>query len=242
MYTIEGNSLNSFYSIIFLSTIIYLISCDNSFDQNGETEKDVADTIDIPTGKKMKPVTDIDGQVYQTVGIGKQVWMAEDLKKTKIDCDSNKHVQFTNGLERGPHVKFYDGQPRYAYYNNNRELGYGVIYNFSVLQNCKLCPPEFRIPTKTDWEELVNELGGSTYAVQELRKGGSSGFNAVLGGRIDSYGSGFAGNIGFWWSSDLVPEQYGIPSAYTFEIYYKGTLKIKGQDLRAGNYVRCIKE
>lgn len=192
--------------------------------------------------KKGEPCLDTDGKIYPTIIIGKQTWMAKNLEKIEFECDSNIVVQFTNGLERGPGVTFYDGKPRYAYYNNRQDNGFGVIYNFAVLQHCNICPPGYRIPTKLDWESLIETLGSTPDAGKSLFKNGKSGFNAEKGGRIDSYGSVLAGNLGFWWSSD--PKQSSPKSyeAYVFEVNSLGIIKIKAQDIRSGNYIRCIKE
>ncbi|MCF8244254.1 MAG: fibrobacter succinogenes major paralogous domain-containing protein [Saprospiraceae bacterium] len=190
----------------------------------------------------MEAVTDVDGQVYKIIEIGDQVWMAENLRKTTFECDSNVQVKFTNGIERGPGVAFYDGKPRYAYYQNNPNLGFGVIYSFGALQHCKLCPPGFRIPTKADWELLVSELGGKSVAGMALLPGGKSGFKAEMGGRIDAYGSGMAGSYGFWWSSEQGSIPLGNSEVYNFGVTSKGIVIISSQDSRVGIYVRCIKE
>ncbi|MEM7105225.1 MAG: FISUMP domain-containing protein [Bacteroidota bacterium] len=188
------------------------------------------------------PIEDTDGQIYKTITIGAQTWMAEDLEKTEIECDSNKQAKFENGLERGPGVKLYVTDPRYAWYKNNKALGYGVIYNFGVVEHCQLCPPGFRIPSKSDWEILIEEVGGRSVAAMALIENGSSGFNAKLGGRIDSYGSVLAGNLGFWWCSDIIIHPAGGREAYIFEIGLKGSVKLVPQPIPTGNYVRCIKE
>ena len=182
-------------------------------------------------------IQDTDGIVYPTIKIGSQTWMAQDLRKTNIECDNNHQAKFINGLERGPGVKLYVNSPRYAWYKNNKELGFGVIYNFAVLQHCNLCPPGFRIPTKADWDTLIEKVGGRSVAAKELSYKGSSGFLAQLGGRIDSYGSVLAGQLGFWWCSDMIDEH----TVNTFEIGNQGFVQVVPQPVRTGLYVRCVK-
>ncbi|MBK7937369.1 MAG: hypothetical protein IPJ82_09895 [Lewinellaceae bacterium] len=46
---------------------------------------------------------------------------------------------------------------------NKIDLGYGVIYGYSTITKCKICPDGFRIPTKTEWEELIKYLGGKSW-------------------------------------------------------------------------------
>lgn len=184
--------------------------------------------------------TDKAGNTYKTIKIGSQTWMAEDLRNNKIECDNDLKVIFSDGLERGPGVAFYDTlHPHYAFYNNKDLGNNGIIYNYKVIQNCAICPEGFRVPTKADWEELIEQLGGLGAAGKRLLTGGDSGFNATLNGRIDSYGSGLKNAIGFWWSNDLAVHS-PKKEAYSFEVNNLGILKIKGQDTRVGNHVRCI--
>ena len=161
----------------------------------------------------------------------------------EFECDKNHQAQFVNGHERGPGVKMCVNAPRYAWYNNNKDLGYGVLYNFSVLQHCQICPPEYRIPTNADWETLIDEVGGKSVAAKVLSQKGSPGFNARMGGRIDDYGSVMAGSFGIWWSSDMSSTtEGGNPEAYVFEIGRRKSIKLIPQNIVIGNYVRCVKE
>ncbi|GAB5551746.1 MAG: hypothetical protein Sapg2KO_13370 [Saprospiraceae bacterium] len=185
---------------------------------------------------------DSEGNVYPLVQIGDQVWMAKNLKLTVPKCKDDRTMQFTNGLERGPGVAFYDGGTRYAYYNNNPDLDYGVIYSYQAIQKCELCPSGFRLPIKTDFEKLISTLGGKTAAGKALLKSGDSGFNAEIGGRIDDYGSVLGGRIGFWWTTSIEDHPENQLNIYNFEVTSDGILKIIPQYYRVGNYVRCIKE
>ncbi len=220
-----------------LLLLIFLLGSCTFSDKKDGKENDVSPTI-----KPGEPVLDTDGKSYPTIIIGRQTWMAEDLKKTAIVCDSNIQAQFANGLERGPGVKLYVHSPSYAFYNNKPELGFGVIYNFGAVQKCQLCPPGYRIPTKADWEELIDTLGGMSEAGKHLSIGGKTGFNAEPGGRIDAYGSGMAGGYTFLWSSDTIyTDSYDNSGAYIFEIIHGELIRLPPQDVRTGNYVRCIK-
>ena len=209
-------------------------SCTADSTQKAEnTSKTKASQVDF--------CTDLAGNNYKTIKIGTQTWMAEDLGNSKIECENDLKVLFSDGLERGPGVAFYDSIfPHYAFYNNKNLGNNGIIFNYQTVQNCAICPEGFRIPTKADWEVLIQELGGRGVAGKRLLEDGDSGFAATLNGRIDSYGSGLQGAIGFWWSIDLAAHS-PQKMAYAFEISNLGIVKIKGQDIRVGNHVRCIK-
>ncbi|WP_421795269.1 FISUMP domain-containing protein [Haliscomenobacter sp.] len=209
-------------------------SCSTSTTQESGNTSEKKDTL-------VGFCTDKGGNQYKTIKIGTQTWMAEDLRNNKIECNNDLKVIFSDGLERGPGVAFYDTlHPHYAFYDNKDLGNKGIIYNYRTIQNCAICPEGFRIPTKADWEELIEQLGGLGVAGKRLLTGGDSGFNATLNGRIDSYGSGLQNAIGFWWSIDRVANT-PKKEAYSFEVNNLGIVKIKGQDTRVGNHVRCIK-
>jgi uncharacterized protein (TIGR02145 family) len=116
-------------------------------------------------GKKVfqpaEPCTDRDGNVYRTVKVGDQIWMAENLRVKSAAINGVPPPRFSDGAEKGSGVKFYDGQPRYAFYQNKEELGHGALYNFAALEHCDLCPAGYRLPDREDWARLLEAVGGS---------------------------------------------------------------------------------
>ncbi len=206
-----------------------------------QTEDLPADKPSTTANSFIETITDTEGNSYPLVKIGDQVWMAENLRLTTTNCTDSIQMRFTNGIERGPGVSFYDGKARYAYYNNNPDLGYGVIYSYGAIFQCDLCPSGFRLPTKADFEQLIASFSDPVQAGKSLLSTGESGFNAKPVGRIDDYGSVLAEQIGFWWTTDAEDHPTRV-SVYNFELSAKGVLKIKAQDPRVGNYVRCIKD
>ncbi|MTB53316.1 FISUMP domain-containing protein [Lewinella sp. W8] len=185
-------------------------------------------------------VRDASGRPYRTVTIGEQTWMAEDLHYAPAECADGQPLEFVDGLERGPGVKLYVTNPRYAYYNGDSTTGWGLIYNHAAVMQCELCPEGFRVPSKKDWDVLIETLGGSIIAGKRMLPGGDTGFEAVPAGRIDDYGSVLGNEFVFWWTSDYAPTKREV-EAYSAELRINGEYKMKGQDARMGAYLRCVK-
>lgn len=208
----------------------------------------------------MGTVTDIDGNVYQTVIIGKLEWMAENLKVTKLN-DGTPITEVTNNTEWGLTCT----SAARCWYNNDGSTysaTYGSLYNFYAVHTGKLAPTGWRVPTSADWYNIVNILGGQTLAGGKMKEVGTthwnspntsatneSGFTALPGGQRN-YGivGGFVylGNIGAWWSSDHSSENLitgGANYAYipytfsTISIFHNITLHV-----RQGFSIRCVRE
>lgn len=117
-------------------------------------------------------VMDIEGNVYQTVIIGSQQWMAENLRVTKY----NNEDDILTGL--GDTEWFYTTNGAYAIYphvgnstdndvegiNSDKEMiaAYGMLYNwYAVADEKGLCPEGWSVPSDDDWKQLVD------YAVEQ---------------------------------------------------------------------------
>jgi uncharacterized protein (TIGR02145 family) len=107
-------------------------------------------------GDESYTLTDIrDGQKYRAVSINHVIWMAENLN-FKIDGSW-----------------YYADDPVYA-------ERFGRLYTWQAAN--KACPPGWRLPTLSEAEDLFKYFGFSKPAFDALMIGGSSGFDAVLGG------------------------------------------------------------
>jgi len=88
------------------------------------------------TGQKAQTVKDIDGNVYHTVTIGTQVWMAENLKTTKYN-DGTSIPYVKNNKAWGALTT-----PAYCWYENDETANkdkYGALYNWHTVNTNKLC-------------------------------------------------------------------------------------------------------
>jgi uncharacterized protein (TIGR02145 family) len=132
-------------------------------------------------------LTDADGNVYQTVTIGAQVWMAENLRTTKYN-DGTPIPNVTlaadwNALTTGA----------YSDYNNDpaNATDYGRIYNWYAINTGKLAPAGWHVPTTAEWATLVTTLGGEGTAGGPAKETGNAHWNAPNTGATNT--SGFTG-------------------------------------------------
>jgi len=122
---------------------------------------------------------------------------------------------------------------------------YGRIYNWHAA--CKACPPGYKLPSKEEFEELIDYLGGEQTAKKRLLPGGDSGFNALLGGGTETEGSCLDMSIkGYFWTStetDVYSNEYAwYYYAFGFDYEnYGDTPMLVVYNKRGGANVRCIK-
>ena len=164
-------------------------------------------------------VTDIDGNVYNTVTIGTQVWLVENLKVTHYNngdpipnvTDDTEWFNLTTGA--------------YCDYNNipDSSTTYGRIYNWYAVDDSRsLCPQSWHVPTNAEWTKLTTFLGGASIAGGKLKEAGTlhwnapntgatneSGFTALPGsGRGDNGQFIGIGQYSTWYSSTEVNGGY----------------------------------
>ena len=94
-------------------------------------------------------VTDQDGNVYKTVQIGEQCWMAENMRATH----DRKGKEIALGND-------FNAKVSYRYYPDNqcvRVAQYGYLYNWTAAM--KVCPDGWHLPTDAEWDQLTNYVG-----------------------------------------------------------------------------------
>jgi uncharacterized protein (TIGR02145 family) len=188
-----------------------------------------------------KTVQDIDSNVYKTVKIGNQTWMAENLKVTKY-----------NDGEVIPNVTDIAWAllttPGYCWYNNdisNKNI-YGALYNWYTVNTGKLCPSGWHVPSDAEWKELKDYLGyeaGSKLKETDTTHWNSpntgatneTGFLALPGG-IRSFSFHSIGLMGLWWSVTAKD----TAQAWSYAIH--NNLFRTENYVESGLSVRCIKD
>jgi len=110
---------------------------------------------------------DIECNVYETIKIGNQIWMAENLRVSHFnngdELNIAKNRRQCEYARKTPTVyKSIEDSTNY--------IQYGLLYNsFTVFDKRNIAPSGWHIPTIEDWEELVNFLGGKDIAGRKLK-------------------------------------------------------------------------
>ena len=190
------------------------------------------------------PLTDIDGNVYASVTIGTQEWMAENLRTSKYN-DGTSIPNVTDDDEWGDL-----STGAWCHYNNfsNYDTIFGKSYNWYAVETGKLCPTGWHVPTDEEWTVLEDYLtanghsGTEGKALKATSFGGTNdyGWLGLPGGSRFSNGSFFSiGNNGNWWSSS----QNDASSAWSRYLYnYDDNVGSYNGYKKYGFSVRCVKD
>ena len=109
-----------------------------------------------------------DGMVYKTTTIGGQVWMAENLNYFDIEGASSSIKN------------------DWCYWDKPENCeSAGRLYTWKVAQ--RICPEGWRLPTKSDWESLLQEVGADS--LNEILWKGSSKLKSVSGWENEGSGT-----------------------------------------------------
>ncbi|MDO9511255.1 MAG: fibrobacter succinogenes major paralogous domain-containing protein [Bacteroidales bacterium] len=205
------------------------------------------------------PVIDLEGNSYNTIKIGSQVWMVENLKTTVFNDGSAIPYEPV-----GDNWKKLD-TPGYCWLDNtisNKEP-YGALYNWKVVQTGRLAPAGWHVPTDADWNKLFIYLGGNDnwnwYAGAKMKEAGTahwagpndgatneSGWTGLPGMFRHSWGdfpsqsgTNLPASIGYWWSATSLD----ISEANFISLGSGGSaVWISHFNQRMGCSVRCVRD
>lgn len=211
-----------------------------------------------PEYQFITPVTDVEGNVYKTVKIGNQVWMAENLKTTKYNDDS----AIPNVTESVEWIAL--TADAYCWAQNNEATFkplYGALYNWYAVETGKLCPTGWHVPTDGEFSTMEMTLGmtsdqanmtdfrGTDQGKQLKNTTGwaegangtnISGFSALPAG-YRSYITGISEGIGlitYFWSGSSLSDDIAVYrrlDGNNDKVFRSGTYK------KAGKSIRCVK-
>lgn len=244
--------LNHFLPAGIIACGLLLQACDVSTDKAGER----SDSLNTAASKNT--VTDIEGNIYQTVRIGEQVWMKENLKVTRYrngDAIPNMTdpVEWSNESE-GAYCDFFN--------DTATANVYGKLYNwYAVADERKVCPIGWRVPTSSDFAELDLHLGNPSVSGAKLKEEGfshwhkpnmgatnESGFTALPGGHRDSDGSfDRLGTYAYFWNKNEYEGEGGCAEdsmcAHECSVNSENSFFLQDWGFKnRGMSVRCIKE
>ncbi len=237
---------NYLFLLLQMMLLFALISCEEDDEIFGDDY--------VYTGEQL---TDADGNVYNTIEIGLQTWMAENLMVTSYN-DGSAIPNLSAGSSW-----IADTTGGYCNYNNDggKVNDYGRLYNWYAVNSTKICPDGWHVPTLDDWNVLADFIiADSIYSEDSLgvalkstfawKKGGNGDdyyhFRALPAGYRSGYSSDFKdmGGLGFWWTAD---EYYDSNDSTYYATYVVAQSELKS--VRAVAYkksmglsVRCIKD
>ena len=195
-------------------------------------------------------VIDFEGNIYDVIRIGTQLWTKENLKATKYNngdpipsvSDSLTWNHLTTGA-----VCDYDTPAN--------SVIYGKLYNlYAVNDSRNICPTGWHVPKPTEWSTLLTYLGWDSSTGGKLKETGlahwaypntgatnESGFTALPGGMRFPQGSVDIRQEGYWWaaSSDII--EIAMPGLF----YNRSDFNFAGGphgDSINGLSVRCLKD
>jgi len=214
-----------------------------------------------PDNTDTNTVTDIDGNVYQTIQIGSQRWMAENLAVTHYRNGDS----IPNGSDSATWVNLNSGA--WIVYNLDTAhlADYGLLYNwYAVSDSRNIAPTGWHVASDSDWMQLEMYLGMSQAQVDSMYLRGSDeggklkeadmshwtdpnlgatdevGFCARPGGMRDITDHFHSmGNVCYIWTATDGGSEYAMSrSLYNNNsgIYRENSYR------RAGYSVRCVKD
>jgi len=208
---------------------------------------------------------DYDGNVYNTIEIGTQVWMSENLKVTHYP--NGDLIPLVTYNTTWANLADNNTDDAMSYYNNNASNEadtYGALYTYAaaigddwardLTTNQGVCPDGWHLPTDAEWTTLTDYLGtdaGSKLAgnatlwtdgnLDQNANFDETGFSAFPSGYRSSYSGTFSGvgNYGYWWSST----EYSSSIAYYCSLYYNNANASRSlNDKSLGHCVRCVRD
>jgi uncharacterized protein (TIGR02145 family) len=201
------------------------------------------------------PVADVDGNVYNTVTIGNQVWMAADLKTTRYQNGDLIGTTSPATLDISS-----ESTPKYqwAYAGDESNVAiYGRLYTwYAATDSRNVCPAGWHVSTDAEWQTLIDFLGGDITAQGKLKEAGTthwhspnsdatneSGFTALPGGnRFNNEPFAGLGYGSHWWTATEYDAKFAwrriMVNIALSPIDHTGGYA----DKRNGWHVRCLKD
>lgn len=218
---------------------------DDSLQQNSSSS--ITSVVPVPRDSL---IDTRDGQVYKIASIGSQKWMAKNLNYETANSycyDDNK----SNCTKYGRLYTWSAAMDSVGKWSKKGK-GCGSGTSCSPTGNIQgVCPTGWHLPTKVEFEVLINAAGGKSIAAQRLKSssGGWRGydygtdayeFSALPAGKKDSDSfSSLDEYTHFWSSSEDSSSNY-----YAYRMFFNGNndANIVNNSKKDGLSVRCVKD
>jgi len=204
-----------------------------------------------PTSGNGPTITDVEGNIYKTVYVGTQHWMAENLKSSLYQNGSTIPQVRLNFNWANKTL------PAWCYLSDNmaNNTKFGKLYNyFAITNSSQVCPVGWHVPTSFEFELLAYNLGGRSVAGGALKNttewqtpnvsaSNSSLFNALPGERRNDDGTfSFSGefNEAYFWSSTIDSKYATNALQYTLNSNTAKIAQVTTLHNSAAS-VRCVK-
>ncbi|WP_395059089.1 FISUMP domain-containing protein [Flavobacterium sp.] len=223
---------------------LFIISCSKNEDS----------VTNNPNGT----LVDRDGNTYNTLKIGNQTWMLENLKTTKYnDGTPIPKYEFPITLNSTAYYQWANTEDLNNVFLEDLPFDYyGAMYNDNVLESGKLAPSGWRIPNKQDFGILENYLKTHGFNDSEGKALKSKtgwhralfgndndaiGFKGLPNGYVDIFGTSIASEIICTWATSN--KNLGNFSRTVVNLVNdENTIIYSENDINMGAGVRCIKE
>lgn len=199
------------FSLVFASTLLIASSCKKEEGTEPVVTEGKSSAVFNPS-LTYGTVSDHQGNVYKTIKIGTQTWMAENLRSTHY----RNGDPIPNVKSAADWIKLSSGA--YCTYGNSNNLDsiatFGNLYNWYVVSDSrKVCPFGWHVPSKAEAQTLMTFLGQNTAGTQLKEAGAkwknntggtnSSGFTALPTGvrRSDTGEFSNLGGLTGWWTT-----------------------------------------
>ena len=192
---------------------------------------------------------DIDGNVYDTIIIGTQVWMMQNLNTTRYNDGGLIGTGLSNtfwGTTTTGAYTDYDGDAA-------NSVIYGKLYNWNAVNTGKLAPKGWHVPTDPEWMTLITYLGGTLEAGQAMKadklwdpsfgimNANSSGFSGLPAGyRLETGTYSGLHTLTYFWSSSEYDADFAWSSYLVYDFKTANHTRYLGK--RNGFSVRCIRD
>jgi carbonic anhydrase len=212
------------------------------------TGEATAETASQAPAEAPATVTDADGNVYPTVRVGDQLWMAENLRT--VTCSDGAAIPLVSDQDA------WVTQTAAAYTwgrdvagDAQAEAEYGALYNaYAAALPCNVCPSGWRVPTQADFQTLLDSQGTDAHLKlsdpafwgPDNQATNASGWSARPAGGAggDTPGSYDFGQFAYFWSAAPNTQD----TNYLMVIHGADAGAQGTAGLRYGFSIRCVQD